>query len=297
MVRYIYKVDPENRSVACMGITKDNDGRFIDFQVGEAKCHKDDEFDVNFGMKLARLRCERNTIKRNMNKHRHDVSKFNKKSKYFEKCADVGVYNSDVHSMDYYGYSDEGVLSLDNWSIGRDLSGNLADRVTVVDKTSFALAPYKNIAFRIRIYIMTPQFSTINKYDLLATLKEVSIERSGDIDPGSQDLELSFSIVGETNEDFLNKKTSVHINSDKSLSKYKDKADYDEWGKSGGKTEAQQERDELAAKKKNEENAKKSSGKPGNSSKTGSRRGRGSSKTTARTYRGGKGSNSFRKRK
>ena len=217
--------------------------------------------------------------------------------RYFEKCADVGVYNSDVHSMDYYGYSDEGVLSLDNWSIGRDLSGNLADRVTVVDKTSFALAPYKNIAFRIRIYIMTPQFSTINKYDLLATLKEVSIERSGDIDPGSQDLELSFSIVGETNEDFLNKKTSVHINSDKSLSKYKDKADYDEWGKSGGKTEAQQERDELAAKKKNEENAKKSSGKPGNSSKTGSRRGRGSSKTTARTYRGGKGSNSFRKRK
>ena len=217
--------------------------------------------------------------------------------RYFEKCADVGVYNSEVHSMDYYGYSDEGVLSLDNWSIGRDLSGNLADRVTVVDKTSFALAPYKNIAFRIRIYIMTPQFSTINKYDLLATLKEVSIERSGDIDPGSQDLELSFSIVGETNEDFLNKKTSVHINSDKSLLKYKDKADYDEWGKSGGKTEAQRERDELAAKKKNEENAKKSSGKPSNSSKTGSRRGGRSSKTTTKTYRGGKGSSrSFRKR-
>ena len=211
--------------------------------------------------------------------------------RYFEKCADVGVYNSEVHSMDYYGYSDEGVLSLDNWSIGRDLSGNLADRVTVVDKTSFALAPYKNIAFRIRIYIMTPQFSTINKYDLLATLKEVSIERSGDIDPGSQDLELSFSIVGETNEDFLNKKTSVHINSDKSLSKYKDKSDYDEWGKSGGKTEAQRERDELAAKKKNEENAKKSSGKPGKSNKkTGSRKNKNSSKTTTKTIKSGKGS-------
>lgn len=92
MVRYIYKVDPENRSVTCMGITKDNDGRFIDFQVGEAKCHKDDEFDVNFGMRLARLRCERKTIKRNMNKHKHNVSKFNKKSTYFEKCADKEVF-------------------------------------------------------------------------------------------------------------------------------------------------------------------------------------------------------------
>ena len=222
--------------------------------------------------------------------------------RYFEKCADVGVYNSEVHSMDYYGYSDEGVLSLDNWSIGRDLSGNLADRVTVVDKTSFALAPYKNIAFRIRIYIMTPQFSTINKYDLLATLKEVSIERSGDIDPGSQDLELSFSIVGETNEDFLNKKTSILINFDKSQSKYKDKIDYDEWGKSGGKTEAQRERDELEAKKKTEKNANnttKSSGRNGNSSrKTGSgRRRRGSSKTTAKTAKSGRGVKSYRKGK
>lgn len=91
MVRYIYKVDPENRSVACMGITKDNDGRYLDFQVGEAKCHKDDEFDVNFGMKLAFLRCERSVLKHNMNKHKHNVSKFNKKSKYFEKCAGEAV--------------------------------------------------------------------------------------------------------------------------------------------------------------------------------------------------------------
>jgi CBS domain-containing protein len=42
-----------------------------------------------------------------------------------------------------------------------------------------------------------------NKYDLLATLKDVSIERAGEVDPGSQDLELTFSIVGETNEDYL----------------------------------------------------------------------------------------------
>lgn len=92
MVRYIYKVDPENRLVNCMGIIKDDDGRFLDFQVGDAKCHKDDEFDVNFGMELARLRCERNIIKRNMNKNKHNVSKFNKKSKHFEKCADKSVF-------------------------------------------------------------------------------------------------------------------------------------------------------------------------------------------------------------
>jgi len=91
MVRYIYKVDPDNRSVSCMGIVKDEKGRFLDFYVGEAKCHKDDKFDVNFGMKLAYLRCERNVIKHNMNKHKHNVSKFNKKSKYFEKCADEAV--------------------------------------------------------------------------------------------------------------------------------------------------------------------------------------------------------------
>ena len=179
--------------------------------------------------------------------------------RYFEKCADVGVYNSEVHFMDYYGYSNEGKLSLDNWSIGKELSGNLADRVTVVDKTAFALAPYKNITFRIRIYIMTPQYSTINKYDLLATLKEVSIERTGDIDPGSQDLELSFSIVGETNEDFLNKTTSCLIYYDKQSSAAQDQKDFDEWGKSGGKTDAQQEKEKLENEKKGEEKTSTSS--------------------------------------
>ena len=55
---------------------------------------------------------------------------------------------------------------------------------------------------------MTPQYSTINKYDLLATLKEVSIERNGEVESGAQDLELTFSIVGETNEDYLKLPTS-----------------------------------------------------------------------------------------
>ena len=129
--------------------------------------------------------------------------------RYFEKCADVGVYNSRIHDREFYGYYDEGnsvKLSLDNWSIYRDITKEDLEKVTMVDKNAFALAPYKNVTFRIRIYIMTPQYSTINKYDLLATLKEVSVERAGEIDPGSQDLEISFSIVGETNEDYLSLK-------------------------------------------------------------------------------------------
>ena len=125
--------------------------------------------------------------------------------RYFEKCADVGVYNSRIHKLDFYGYGEKGtnvtpkVKDSGEWENYR-ISEKDAEKITVVDKSSFVLAPYKNVTFRIRIYIMTPQYSTINKYDLLATLKEVSIERSGEIDPSSQDLEITFSIVGETDE-------------------------------------------------------------------------------------------------
>jgi hypothetical protein len=122
--------------------------------------------------------------------------------RYFEKCAEVGVYNSRVHNAEFYGY--EGsfigtpkVKSSKQWE-RYPISEEDAEKITVVDKSSFVLAPYKNITFRIRLYIMTPQLSTINKYDLLTTLKEVSVERTGDVDPSSQDLELTFSVVGET---------------------------------------------------------------------------------------------------
>ena len=44
---------------------------------------------------------------------------------------------------------------------------------------------------------MTPQLSTISKYDLLVLLKDFTEERSGEIDGGASDLSVSFSIVGE----------------------------------------------------------------------------------------------------
>ena len=96
---------------------------------------------------------------------------------YFERCSEVSVYSSLPHkSSDYNGsYQD----------------------LTVVDKNYICVAPYKNITFRCRIYCMTPQYSTINKYDLLLVMKDFSEDRSGDSDAGSGDLSISFSIVGE----------------------------------------------------------------------------------------------------
>ena len=44
---------------------------------------------------------------------------------------------------------------------------------------------------------MTPQYSTIRKFDLLLVLKDFSEEYTGDIDGGAGDLTVSFSIVGE----------------------------------------------------------------------------------------------------
>ena len=67
----------------------------------------------------------------------------------------------------------------------------------VVDKNYHLVSPYKNLAFRCKILVMTPQLSTINKYELLLVLKDFSEERSGEIDSSGTDLNLTFSIVGE----------------------------------------------------------------------------------------------------
>ena len=96
---------------------------------------------------------------------------------YFESCADAAIYNSEPHDKDYYK-SGKGVTS--------------------IDKSSVCVAMYKNVTFRCVIYIMTPQLSTIKKYDLLVTLKDMVEENVGDPTPGAvSDLTVSFSIVGE----------------------------------------------------------------------------------------------------
>ena len=110
---------------------------------------------------------------------------------YFEKCIEVSVFNSKPHKPEFYGWNNN---MLEWKGYPKDIN---KDTLTVVDKNYSIAAPYKNITFRCEIFIMTPQFSTINKYDLLLVLKELSEERSGDIEASANDLNLTFSIVGE----------------------------------------------------------------------------------------------------
>ena len=110
--------------------------------------------------------------------------------RYFQKCADVSVYSSEAHSSNWYRERRE--------SSSRSY---FKARPTAIDKSKFCIAYYKNITFRVRLYFMTPQYSTIKKFDLLCVMKDFSEEYYGDIDAGSQDLNISFSIVGENPED------------------------------------------------------------------------------------------------
>ena len=100
---------------------------------------------------------------------------------YFERCAQVAIYNSEGHDENYYK----------NGGNGDSLE------ITAIDTSNVCIAMYKNICFRCRIYVMTPQYSTIRKFDLLLVLKDFSEEYTGDIDGGAGDLTVSFSIVGE----------------------------------------------------------------------------------------------------
>ena len=109
--------------------------------------------------------------------------------------------------------SETGVLSVLNTSSGihsgnggtDDLAeaGDYEVKPITIDKNYHLVAPYKNITFRCRILVMTPQLSTINMYDLLLTLRDMSEERSGEIDSSGTDLNIGFSIVGENPGDQL----------------------------------------------------------------------------------------------
>ena len=107
---------------------------------------------------------------------------------YFEKCMEVSVFNSEAH--DFLDYGQDGF----NNFVGYQKPYN---KITSVDKKFTCIAPYKNVTFKCTIYCMTPQKSTINKYELLLTLKDFIEERSGEIESGGNDLTVAFSIVGE----------------------------------------------------------------------------------------------------
>lgn len=107
---------------------------------------------------------------------------------YFRTVSEVSVYNSIPHDKYYY----EGT------------SVNYPIAPTYVDKTCHCVALYKNITFRIRIYLMTAQYSTIKSFDLLCVLKDYTETYAGDVDTaGTGDLTLIFSVVGENPDKYV----------------------------------------------------------------------------------------------
>ena len=99
---------------------------------------------------------------------------------YFQKCADVAVYNSEAHTAEYYF--------------------EVNPIPTAVDKETMCAAFYKNITFLISVYVMTPQYFTARAFYLLCVLKDFSEDYTGEVDSGGSDLNVSFSIVGELEE-------------------------------------------------------------------------------------------------
>lgn len=99
--------------------------------------------------------------------------------RYFKKCADASIFFSEAHNADYYKITLDSILP------------------TAIDKSKICAAYYKNITFNIKIYCMTPQYSTIKKFDLLCVMKDFSDDWMGEIEGGGMDLSISFSVVGE----------------------------------------------------------------------------------------------------
>ena len=112
---------------------------------------------------------------------------------YFEKCMEVSVFNSEPHGPEDYGQDGN------NNYIGYNKPYK---KLTSVDKNFSCIAPYKNVTFKCSIYCMTPQKGTINRYELLLTLKDLVEERFGEIEAGGSDLTVAFSIVGENPSHF-----------------------------------------------------------------------------------------------
>ena len=140
---------------------------------------------------------------------------------YFERCMDAAIYNSEIHigtgdykddyntiefnGIDDYNEEENGMFGAIKSAISAASKVTSAtssimgggEKFTAIDKKYQCVAPYKNITFRCTIYSMTPQFSTVSKYDLLLVMKDFVEERSGEIDGEPGDLTVMFSIVGE----------------------------------------------------------------------------------------------------
>lgn len=113
---------------------------------------------------------------------------------YFERCAETSVYLSQIHNEAYYNKSFLDVSEL-----------------TPIVRGSVHPGLYKNLTFRCMIYIMSPQFSTIRKFDFLVVLKDYQVDYQGETDASGTDLTVSFSIVGENPKDELPKNPGKEV--------------------------------------------------------------------------------------
>ena len=109
--------------------------------------------------------------------------------RYFEMCMYVSLFPSLAHGSDYYFN-------------GSDDNGDTT-KVAAHDKTNLTIAMYKNVTFRCRVLVMTPQLTASRIYDVLVVLKDFSEDFSGDTEGGGGDLNVTFSIVGEVHHEVI----------------------------------------------------------------------------------------------
>lgn len=138
--------------------------------------------------------------------------------RYFELCAECSTYLTEMvnipsNKVQYYKITEksEGLTLSESEKPYNEITENdilSFSNTTPIVKGVICPGMYKNLTFRCLIYVMTPQMSTIQKFDLLLVLKDYSIEYSGEIDSSSPDLNISFSIVGENPGESIPKRTA-----------------------------------------------------------------------------------------
>ena len=136
--------------------------------------------------------------------------------RYFELCAECSTYLSgmvnSIHNEEVKVITSkvDEITGRIVHNSGNKLYVNL-DKTDLIDyscttpvvKGTICPGMYKNLSFRCLIYVMNPQMSTIQKFDLLLVMKDYAIEYTGDTDANSPDLTVSFSVVGENPGDAI----------------------------------------------------------------------------------------------
>ena len=126
--------------------------------------------------------------------------------RYFDLCAKVSAYMSNIHKKDEEGYKS----ASENEKKQTNIGSSFYKTVYLEGKIHPGL--YKNLSFLITIFILTPQYGTIKKCNLLCVLKDYTIENQGETDASPTELSVTFSIVGENPEDGIDlKQESTYI--------------------------------------------------------------------------------------